>query len=102
MKERKCEGRKMRRRGKRKGKKRKKRTFLPSLLFFSFFLHRSFSHFTAHVQLHTTSATETVHRPKDKIVGDMYRLSCEPRGIPQKRLQIACVVAIYVIDVICK
>ena len=36
------------------------------------------------------------------IVGDMYRLSCEPRGIPQKGLQIACVVAIYVNDVICK
>ena len=38
------------------------------------------------------------------IVGDRNRLSCEPRGIPQKGLQIACVVANYVNDndVICK
>ena len=35
-------------------------------------------------------------------VGDANRLSCEPRGIPPKGLQIACVVAIYVNDVICK
>ena len=33
------------------------------------------------------------------IVGDMNRLSCEPRGIPQKGLQIACMVAIYVNDI---
>ena len=39
---------------------------------------------------------------KENIVGDTNRLSCEPRGIPQKGLQIACVVAIYVNDVICK
>ena len=36
------------------------------------------------------------------IVGDTNRLSCEPRGIPQKGLQIACVVTIYVNDIICK
>ena len=35
-------------------------------------------------------------------VGDTSRLSCESRGIPQKGLQIACVVTIYVNDVICK
>ena len=35
-------------------------------------------------------------------VWDTKRLSCEPRGIPQQGLQIACVVAIYVNDVICK
>ena len=35
-------------------------------------------------------------------VGDTSWLSCEPRGIPQKGLQIACVVAIYVNDVIRK
>ena len=36
------------------------------------------------------------------IIGDTNRLSCEPRGIPEKGLQIACLVAIYVNDVICK
>ena len=37
-----------------------------------------------------------------EIVGDTNRLSCEPRGIPRKGLQIACVVTIYVNDIICK
>ena len=36
------------------------------------------------------------------LVGDTNRLSCEPRGIPQKGLQIACIVTIYVNYIICK
>ena len=36
------------------------------------------------------------------LVGDTNRQSCEPQGIPQKGLQIECVVAIYVNDVKCK
>ena len=36
------------------------------------------------------------------VVRDTNRLSCEPRGIPQKELQIACVAAIYANDVIYK
>ena len=35
-------------------------------------------------------------------VGDMKKPSCEPRGIPLKGLQIACVVTIYFDYVICK
>ena len=38
----------------------------------------------------------------NSIVGDMKGLSCEPRGIPLKGLQIACVVTIYFDYVICK
>ena len=37
-----------------------------------------------------------------KFVGDMTWLSCEPQGIPQKGLQIACAVTIYFNNVIFK
>ena len=53
-------------------------------------------------RLRETIKFSNLHRPKQLFVGDTNRLSCEPRGIPQKGLQIACVVTIYVNDIICK
>ena len=53
-------------------------------------------------QLHITKVSLAYRYGRDKVhlVGDTSKLSCEPQGIPQKGLHIACEVMIYFNDVI--